>query len=104
MTASPPSPRSPGTRLPPSREAVDFRRGSDRHQNHAHPRRIADPTQAERDILRLLGTGLSNAEIAAQLHLSTRTVKPHISRILTRTNRTNRVQVAALAKKADPLD
>ncbi|MER6086883.1 response regulator transcription factor [Streptomyces bluensis] len=63
-------------------------------------RRIEDLTPAERDVLRLLGTGLSNAEIADQLHLSAGTVKAHISRILTRTGCANRVQAAVLAHDA----
>ncbi|WP_353962440.1 LuxR C-terminal-related transcriptional regulator [Streptomyces sp. NBC_01239] len=63
--------------------AAGLRRGSDRHQSPAHARRIAGPTPAERDVLRLLDTGLPNPEIAAQLHPSTGTVKPHISSILT---------------------
>lgn len=63
-------------------------------------RRIEELTPAERDVLRLLGTGLSNAEIAEQLYLSAGTVKAHISRILTRTGCTNRVQAAVLAHDA----
>ncbi|MFJ8279804.1 response regulator [Streptomyces griseoviridis] len=67
-------------------------------------RRIDELTPAERDILRLLGTGLSNAEIADHLHLSAGTVKAHISRILTRTGCANRVQAAVLAHDAGMLD
>ncbi|MFB7493661.1 response regulator [Streptomyces sp. NPDC056161] len=63
-------------------------------------RRTEDLTAAERDVLRLLGTGLSNAEIADELYLSAGTVKAHISRILTRTNCANRVQAAVLAHDA----
>lgn len=63
-------------------------------------RRTGDLTPAERDVLRLLGTGLSNAEIAGQLYLSASTVKAHISRILTRTGCANRVQAAVLAHDA----
>ncbi|MFI1728623.1 response regulator [Streptomyces acidicola] len=62
--------------------------------------RIEELTPAERDVLRLLGTGLSNAEIADQLYLSAGTVKAHISRILTRTGCANRVQAAVLAHDA----
>ncbi|MFI1359638.1 response regulator [Streptomyces sp. NPDC020898] len=63
-------------------------------------RRTDELTPAERDVLRLLGTGLSNAEIAGQLYLSAGTVKAHISRILTRTGCANRVQAAVLAHDA----
>ncbi|MEU1941259.1 response regulator [Streptomyces sp. NPDC059474] len=63
-------------------------------------RRTEELTPAERDVLRLLGTGLSNAEIADQMYLSAGTVKAHISRILTRTGCANRVQAAVLAHDA----
>lgn len=63
-------------------------------------RRTEQLTPAERDVLRLLGTGLANAEIADQLYLSPGTVKAHISRILTRTGCANRVQAAVLAHDA----
>ncbi|MFD0023448.1 response regulator [Streptomyces sp. NPDC058382] len=63
-------------------------------------RRTGVLTPAEHDVLRLLGTGLSNAEIADQLYLSAGTVKAHISRILTRTGCANRVQAAVLAHDA----
>ncbi|MCQ6247813.1 response regulator transcription factor [Streptomyces samsunensis] len=86
-----------------TRQLVDFRTRLS-HGIDAASRRIADLTPAERDVLRLLGTGLSNAEIAAQLHLSSSTVKSHISSILTRTDCTNRVQAAVLAQEAGLLD
>jgi DNA-binding NarL/FixJ family response regulator len=63
-------------------------------------RRTQELTPAERDVLRLLGAGLSNAEIADRLYLSAGTVKAHISRILTRTGCANRVQAAVLAHDA----
>ncbi|MGD6741184.1 response regulator [Streptomyces sp. BH106] len=82
-----------------TRQLVDFRTRMG-HSGDAAAGRIADLTPAERDILRLLGTGLSNVEIATQLHLSSGTVKAHISSILTRTDCTNRVQAAVLAQEA----
>ncbi|MFZ3566372.1 response regulator [Streptomyces sp. BH097] len=82
-----------------TRQLVEFRTRMG-HTSDAATSRIAPLTPAERDILRLLGTGLSNAEIAAQLHLSSGTVKAHISSILTRTDCTNRVQAAVLAQEA----
>ncbi|MEV8388413.1 MULTISPECIES: response regulator transcription factor [unclassified Streptomyces] len=63
-------------------------------------RRTENLTAAEREVLRLVGTGLSNAEIADQLYLSAGTVKAHISRILTSTGCANRVQAAVLAHDA----
>ncbi|MEU8698833.1 response regulator transcription factor [Streptomyces sp. NPDC048680] len=82
-----------------ARQLVDFRTRLG-HGNDMASRRISDLTPAERNVLRLLGTGLSNAEIAAQLHLSSGTVKAHVSSILTRTDCTNRVQAAVLAQEA----
>ena len=69
-------------------------------ETEAAQRRVAGLTPAERDVLRLLGTGLSNVEIADELYLSAGTVKAHISRILTRTGCANRVQAAVLAHDA----
>lgn len=86
-----------------TRQLVEFRTRLG-HGSEAASRRVADLTPAERDVLRLLGTGLSNAEIAARLHLSSGTVKAHISSILTRTDCANRVQVAVLAQEAGLLD
>jgi DNA-binding NarL/FixJ family response regulator len=44
--------------------------------------------------------GRSNAEIAADLHVSVATVKAHISHILTKLDLGNRTQVALLAHDA----
>lgn len=66
--------------------------------------RLNGLTPAEREVLRLVGTGMSNAEIAGELHSSAGTVKAHISRILTRTGCANRVQAAVLAHDAGLLE
>ncbi|GHE97178.1 response regulator [Streptomyces fumanus] len=86
-----------------TRQLIEFRARPD-HGSDTAARRVAELTPTERDVLRLLGTGLSNADIAARLHLSTGTIKAHISNILTRTDCTNRVQAAVLAKEAGLLD
>ncbi|CAB4730017.1 unannotated protein [freshwater metagenome] len=41
-----------------------------------------------------VGRGLSNSEIARELHLSIPTVKAHVSRIFDKLGTTNRVQIA----------
>ena len=56
--------------------------------------RLADLTDRERDVALALARGLSNADIARELHLSVPTVKAHISRLFIKLNVTNRVQIA----------
>ncbi len=51
-------------------------------------------TERERDVAVAVGRGASNAEVAADLHMSVATVKAHISHIFTKLGATNRVQVA----------
>ncbi len=48
----------------------------------------------ERQVAVEIASGLSNADVAARLHMSEATVKAHVSRVLTKLNATNRVQVA----------
>jgi DNA-binding NarL/FixJ family response regulator len=54
----------------------------------------------EREVAAESGRGRSNADIAAQLYMSEATVKAHTSRILTKLNMTNRVQVAIMMRDA----
>ncbi|WP_155926679.1 response regulator transcription factor [Mycolicibacterium sp. CBMA 234] len=61
---------------------------------------VARLTQRERDVLELIAEGLSNAGVGLRLHLSTGTVKDHVSAILNKTRVTSRVQAALLAERA----
>ncbi len=62
--------------------------------------RVASLTPREREVLGLLGAGLSNPEIAARLHLVEGTVKAYVSAILDRLEVRNRVQAAIVAYEA----
>jgi DNA-binding NarL/FixJ family response regulator len=57
-------------------------------------------TSRERDVLTMLGRGLSNAELAASLAISEATAKTHVSRVLAKLGCTSRVQAAIMAKEA----
>ena len=57
-------------------------------------------TDKEREVVVLVGGGLSNSEIAKNLLMSEGTAKAHVSRILTKLDCTNRVQAAILAHDA----
>ena len=56
--------------------------------------RLAALTEREHDVALAVGRGLSNAEIARELHLSVPTVKAHVSRLFDKLGATNRVQIA----------
>ncbi len=54
----------------------------------------SDLTPREREVLRLIASGRANKEIAAQLGISERTVKTHISNIFSKLELTDRTQAA----------
>ena len=62
--------------------------------------RLALLSDREREVAVAVGAGASNAEIAAQLYMSEATVKAHVSRLLTKLDAANRVQIAILVHDA----
>ncbi|MFE2148502.1 response regulator [Streptomyces lavendulae] len=59
--------------------------------------RLAALSERERDVLELIGEGLTNRQIAERLYLSEKTVKNHISRLLGKLGVERRVQAAVIA-------
>jgi DNA-binding NarL/FixJ family response regulator len=61
---------------------------------------VGELTDREREVLTLMGLGLSNADAAERLYMGEGTVKTHVSHILMKLGCTNRVQAAILAHDA----
>jgi DNA-binding NarL/FixJ family response regulator len=57
-------------------------------------------TSRERDVLVLVGAGMSNREIADRLHLGVTTVKTHVTSLLAKTGAANRIRLALLAAQS----
>ncbi|MGW4650635.1 response regulator [Kitasatospora sp. NPDC004289] len=58
---------------------------------------VPDITPREREVLGLVGGGLSNREIADRLLLGVTTVKTHVANLMAKTGRDNRIRLAVLA-------
>ncbi|MFD0967458.1 response regulator transcription factor [Plantactinospora endophytica] len=76
------------------------RRDADLRRDRA-VRLLAGLSDREREVAVAIGRGWSNAEISAALFMSVATVKAYVSRLLTKLELTNRVQVALLVHDAD---
>jgi DNA-binding NarL/FixJ family response regulator len=60
----------------------------------------AELSEREIQVLRLIANGKDNAQIAAELHISPKTVKNHISNILMKLQMENRIQAAVYAVRS----
>lgn len=58
-----------------------------------------DLTEREKEVLLLIADGLSNKEIAEELHISIKTVKTHVSNLLMKCEMEDRTQLAVLAHR-----
>ena len=61
------------------------------------PQALTGITDREREVLRLVGLGMSNAEIAATLYISAGTAKTHVARLLAKLGARDRVQLVITA-------
>jgi DNA-binding CsgD family transcriptional regulator len=63
--------------------------------------RAGELTGREREVLAMLGEGLSNAEIASRLVISPKTAGHHVERIFRKLGLRNRAEAAAYVARAD---
>jgi DNA-binding NarL/FixJ family response regulator len=84
-----------------TRRLIEHVADDGRGARRARARELLDRlTDREREVAVAIGQGKSNAEIAAELYMSVATVKAHVSRLLTKLELGNRVQIALLAHDA----
>ncbi|MFD3585377.1 response regulator [Streptomyces sp. NPDC058683] len=76
---------------------AEFARATPVEPDPETARRLARLTGREREVLLLLGRGLSNAEIAGWLHVGEATVKTHVGRVLDKLALRDRVHAVVFA-------
>ena len=93
-----------GTVLAPAAARVIAQAADAARRDPAARERLAPLSERERQVLRQLALGLSNAEIGERLHLGVGTVKDHVSALLAKLGVPNRVQAAIAAERAGLLE
>ena len=63
------------------------------------PKLLGELSKREVEVLRLLGYGLTNAEIAARLYISTKTVASHVGKVFAKLHVRNRAEAATFAQR-----
>jgi DNA-binding NarL/FixJ family response regulator len=58
---------------------------------------LAELTEREREVLTLVGRGLSNVEIGAEIFISPATAKTHVGRVLQKLGARDRTQLVVIA-------
>ena len=85
-----------------TRQLIAHVTGGDGTDRRTRARRLLDDlSEREREVALAVGEGKSNAEIGAALYMSVPTVKAYVSRLLTKLDLNNRVQLALLTHDAE---
>ncbi|WP_329267080.1 response regulator transcription factor [Streptomyces sp. NBC_01451] len=86
--------------LDPSATSKLMTRLREGRQPQEEPEALPGLTDREREILALIGEGLTNRQIGQRLFLAEKTVKNHISRLLAKLGVERRIQAAVIATQA----
>ncbi|NBE54543.1 response regulator [Streptomyces boluensis] len=86
--------------LDPSAATKVMARLRGERQHTEEPDALPGVTEREREILVLIGEGLTNRQIGERLYLAEKTVKNHISRLLAKLGVERRIQAAVIATHA----
>jgi two-component system, NarL family, response regulator DevR len=86
--------------LDPSATAKVMARLRGEQTKDPEPDALPGLTEREREILALIGEGLTNRQIGQRLYLAEKTVKNHISRLLAKLGVERRIQAAVIATQA----